>query len=605
MLQPSTVVTVVCEDGNEKEHSENGDDVDKKEDDSNWQLPLVLASLRVFKDVTSNQNKTDIDKSGDAGDEVIRNITKVVNDISLGCTWTEWGSWSDCSITCGGRGQVVRRRSQTGSRVCMETGEEVKDCHVNLCPVDCEMSLWGDWTSCSRTCGTGIRTRVRNVTRQAENWGKECPRNLEEQEPCLENECLVDGGWSQWSRWGYCSQSCGSGLRSRSRTCSDPAPQYGGQDCVGAKLETKECYLKVCPPIDGGWTTWSRWTACSKSCGWGEQRRTRSCTKPVAAHGGRECSGDRFQNNKCMLRRCPWDNKENQEQTFTEKNQERLSSIVKIKEDVKKCKVPPTVLGFLDPVVLNSNNTNMTEVLPHQTVIYTCSKGWVIDTKTNRRTFTIKCIDDGSYNLPTSWPQCHPPTHCVGPVAKPGLEDEIYLPVPRRDAKVNSGVRYKCKQNTANTVGAGCFHDGRYRYESSWPRCDEAPTLDLCGESSDSDNSNVIIAVPSLSRNSHGWLSSPGYPGFSNRSASCSWSLKAPHGYVLAVGLEEVKIKSENVTTAPLELIQSSGAFSNKIYVKTNDIGQTFITNDNTVTIKSKPGIQQSWRLSYLVVEPT
>ena len=70
MLQPSTVVTVVCEDGNEKEHSENGDDVDKKEDDSNWQLPLVLASLRVFKDVTSNQNKTDIDKSGDAGDEV-------------------------------------------------------------------------------------------------------------------------------------------------------------------------------------------------------------------------------------------------------------------------------------------------------------------------------------------------------------------------------------------------------------------------------------------------------------------------------------------------------------------------------------------------------
>ena len=44
---------------------------------------------------------------------------------------------------------------------------------------------------------------------------------------------------------------------------------------------------------------------------------------------------------------------------------------------------------------------------------------------------------------------------------------------------------------------------------------------------------------------------------------------------------------------------------TNKIYVKTNDVGQTFITNDNTVTIKSKPGIQQSWRLSYLVVEPT
>ena len=219
----------------------------------------------------------------------------------------------------------------------------------------------------------------------------------------------------------------------------------------------------------------------------------------------------------------------------------------------------------------------------------------------------MKCNDDGSYALPPSWPQCHPPTHCVGPVARPGHDDAIYLPVPRRDARVNTGVRYTCKQNTASTVSAGCFYDGRYRYEASWPSCAESPSLDLCGESSDSDNSNVIIAVPSLSNTSHGWLSSPGYPGFNNRSSSCSWSLKAPHGYILAVGVEDLKIKSENVTSAPLELIQSSaaGAFSNKIFVQSADVGQTFITNDNSVTIKSKPGIQQSWRLSYLVVEPT
>ena len=67
----------------------------------------------------------------------------------------------------------------------------------------------------------------------------------------------------------------------------------------------QDCYLKTCPPVDGGWAAWSRWSACTHTCGWGSQRRVRSCTRPAAAHGGRECAGDRIQNNKCMLRRCP------------------------------------------------------------------------------------------------------------------------------------------------------------------------------------------------------------------------------------------------------------------------------------------------------------
>ena len=82
-------------------------------------------------------------------------------------------------------------------------------------------------------------------------------------------------------------------------------PSLRGETCSGPNLETKDCFLKTCPPVDGGWTSWTRWSACSTSCDWGEQRRTRTCTQPPAQFGGRECTGARFQNNKCMLRRCP------------------------------------------------------------------------------------------------------------------------------------------------------------------------------------------------------------------------------------------------------------------------------------------------------------
>ena len=37
---------------------------------------------------------------------------------------------------------------------------EAKDAYAGFCnevecPVNCEMSSWGDWSQCSKTCGTG------------------------------------------------------------------------------------------------------------------------------------------------------------------------------------------------------------------------------------------------------------------------------------------------------------------------------------------------------------------------------------------------------------------------------------------------------------------
>ncbi len=106
-----------------------------------------------------------------------------------------------------------------------------------------------------------------------------------------DTSCLVDGGWSAW---GSCSASCGGG--NQSRTCTNPAPAYGGADCTGVNDEP--CNTQACVgPTDGGWSAWS---SCSASCGGGTQSRT--CTSPVPADGGANCSG--ATNQACNTQSC-------------------------------------------------------------------------------------------------------------------------------------------------------------------------------------------------------------------------------------------------------------------------------------------------------------
>ena len=57
----------------------------------------------------------------------------------------------------------------------------------------------------------------------------------------------VHGGWSSWSGWTSCTQSCGSGSQERSRTCTSPPPRYGGRSCVGAARQTQTCNKQACP----------------------------------------------------------------------------------------------------------------------------------------------------------------------------------------------------------------------------------------------------------------------------------------------------------------------------------------------------------------------
>ena len=63
------------------------------------------------------------------------------------------------------------------------------------------------------------------------------------------------------------------------------------------------CYLAI--PVDGGWTAWTDWVACSVTCGTGTQQRSHACTNPPPSNGGVICSGAPTESQPCATAPCP------------------------------------------------------------------------------------------------------------------------------------------------------------------------------------------------------------------------------------------------------------------------------------------------------------
>ncbi|XP_060586356.1 uncharacterized protein LOC132742079 isoform X2 [Ruditapes philippinarum] len=63
---------------------------------------------------------------------------------------------------------------------------------------------------------------------------------------------LVDGIWAEWSNWGTCSLKSDVCTQSRFRTCTNPAPAFGGLGCEGRNTETRKCSTHFCPGVCAG-----------------------------------------------------------------------------------------------------------------------------------------------------------------------------------------------------------------------------------------------------------------------------------------------------------------------------------------------------------------
>ncbi|NWY04962.1 ATS7 metalloproteinase, partial [Nothoprocta ornata] len=99
------------------------------------------------------------------------------------------------------------------------------------------------WCTVGNTCHSKLDAAVDGTTCGDNKW-------------CFNGECVqvgfrpaaVEGAWAAWSSWSRCSRSCGAGVQSAERHCSNPTPKYGGRYCLGERKRFRVCNVKPCPP---------------------------------------------------------------------------------------------------------------------------------------------------------------------------------------------------------------------------------------------------------------------------------------------------------------------------------------------------------------------
>jgi hypothetical protein len=127
---------------------------------------------------------------------------------------------------------------------CTPSGPTAGQCttqDTSACPpTNCTWQSWAPWSTCSKTClaGTRSRTRTKNI---ATNGGLDCTGSASETEACQDSPCCLSNCVGSWSSWTACPSSCCVD------TCSDRIRTYtitknlscSGAPCEAANGETQ------------------------------------------------------------------------------------------------------------------------------------------------------------------------------------------------------------------------------------------------------------------------------------------------------------------------------------------------------------------------------
>ena len=142
-------------------------------------------------------------------------------------SFSEWSTWTACPVSCG-VGRHLRERE------CLTRGKIQVNC----------IGALRDLASCNTQPCPGIERAYMYVL---------CRRGCYPKYICIASFTIllylsVNGGWSNWTDWTECSLTCDpGGVQTRERNCSNPMPAFGGNDCVGDSVETKQCNKRPCP----------------------------------------------------------------------------------------------------------------------------------------------------------------------------------------------------------------------------------------------------------------------------------------------------------------------------------------------------------------------
>lgn len=138
-----------------------------------------IASPRiVMADTDANVRSLRYYVSNDMGVDGFK-CEKVIDNAD--CAVSKWTAWTPCTTSCG-VGEIHRERlvvrDAIGNGRCDQPLTDVQLCNVDKpCSdtyQDCELSAWTAFSACSVTCGTGTKTRTREVLKQPTEKGLPC-----------------------------------------------------------------------------------------------------------------------------------------------------------------------------------------------------------------------------------------------------------------------------------------------------------------------------------------------------------------------------------------------------------------------------------------------
>ncbi|XP_060593958.1 A disintegrin and metalloproteinase with thrombospondin motifs adt-1-like [Ruditapes philippinarum] len=208
--------------------------------------------------------------------------------------------------TCIDDGRVDCAFLNTVTNICQDVHHAKTICprFCDLCSlVDGMWSAWSTWSSCDVTCGNSTQTRTRTCTNPSpKNGGLNCSGDAADMKVCNKQLCPVHGGWTTWAEWEVCSVTCDIGVQKRHRKCTNPVPSRFGDHCFGDPIDVRICEQGPC--ANGGWTEWGTWSSCSSTCGGGVRSQSRTCTNPRPSLSGAYCDGKDMKVTACNTGTC-------------------------------------------------------------------------------------------------------------------------------------------------------------------------------------------------------------------------------------------------------------------------------------------------------------
>ncbi|XP_074108012.1 spondin-1 isoform X2 [Cotesia typhae] len=246
------------------------------------------------------------------------------------CRTTQWSAWGKCSEPCG-EGKRLRQRKYedpvaAAAHNCNKSLSSRGTCFGNspecdgqerektiLDTPDCKLSEWGEWSSCTTSCGEGETMRSRNFIHKKHRKrcrlvsnGPELQQTVPcENEPCEnteteeveelteveegenhqyeENEKKEEEEEEEEEENDAEGEERAEGDESEELNSANEEEMNYQEDDENNPVEVTEEWLQKCP--DDVYGPWGAWSPCTSSCGSGTKTRHRT---PIdgSAEGG-------------------------------------------------------------------------------------------------------------------------------------------------------------------------------------------------------------------------------------------------------------------------------------------------------------------------------